>query len=80
MINEGNAAPQPAYQAVPINQVPVFQQPVSGVPPAPRHRSITGPLLDMSSGLTDPALNNIHHSHIAHREQAGVHRQAQPLA
>ena len=47
------------------------------MPVCPRRgpcRAPLGPLHDISSGQSDPALNALHHGHIAHREQAANHR------
>ena len=50
------------------------------VPPMPTfHRrgqgraAPLGPLHDISGQQSDPALNGLHHGHIAHREQADNH-------
>ncbi|KAF9462308.1 hypothetical protein BDZ94DRAFT_1309777 [Collybia nuda] len=42
--------------------------------PVNRHGRPCGPMHNITSGIADPALNNIHHGHIAHREQNANHR------
>lgn len=94
--NEGTAHPQIIHvDSMPQVQLPPgwdapLQNPIpTVVPPAPpqvrrgRHRCLSGPLHNISSGQANPALNNLHCGHIAHREQVANHqadRQAYLLA
>jgi hypothetical protein len=57
-----------------------LQGTIPGAFSVPRHRSITGLILDMSNGHRNPVLNNLHHGHIVYREQAANYRHAQILA
>ena len=69
----------PPEVQLPANWDAPLQNPILVVPPMPvcprrgPHRAPLGPLHDISSGQSDPALNTLHHGHIAHREQAANH-------
>ena len=70
----------PPEVQLPANWDAPLQNPIPVVPPIPVHprrgpcRAPLGPLHDISSGQSDPALNTLHRGHIAHREQAANHR------
>ena len=72
----------PPEVQLPANWDAPLQNPIPVVPPMPmpihsrrgRRRAPLGPLHDISSGQSDPALNSLHRGHIAHREQAANHR------
>ena len=70
----------PPEICLPANWDAPLQNPMPVVPPMPishrrgQGRAPLGPLHDISGRQSDPALNGLHHGHIAHREQAMNHR------
>ena len=72
----------PPEVQLPANWDAPLQNPMPIVPPMPvpprprrgRRRAPSGPRHDISGSQSDPAINRLHHGHIAHREQAANHR------